>query len=301
MESIGKNMNTFLTKKAKSVKGRLKRYIIITIGAFFYAAAISLFLDPNKIAPGGVMGISILISHFCNIQSGTINMVLNIPIILLGLKKFGWRFMCSTVYSVFMISIFTNILSIHGALTDDLLIAGVIGGILLGISLAITFKSGATTGGVDIIIKVLRLKWRHIKTNIFFLLSDSIVIFAAWLIYQNMTVAFYAGIAVFVNSIVMDYVLYGPDEAKMIYIITDDPDRIKNRILDELDITATIIDAKGAYTEKTKKIVMSVMRKQIAPLVEEVVKEEDPTAFMIVSSASEIFGNGYKDIRKSSL
>ena len=116
-----------------------------------------------------------------------------------------------------------------------------------------------------------------------------------------MTVAFYAGIAVFVNSIVMDYVLYGPDEAKMIYIITDDPDRIKNRILDELDITATIIDAKGAYTEKTKKIVMSVMRKQIAPLVEEVVKEEDPTAFMIVSSASEIFGNGYKDIRKSSL
>ena len=196
-------MNTFLTKKAKSVKGRLKRYIIITIGAFFYAAAISLFLDPNKIAPGGVMGISILISHFCNIQSGTINMVLNIPIMLLGLKKFGWRFMCSTVYSVFMISIFTNILSIHGALTDDLLIAGVVGGILLGISLAITFKSGATTGGVDIIIKVLRLKWRHIKTNIFFLLSDSMVIFAAWLIYQNMTVAFYAGIAVFVNSIVI--------------------------------------------------------------------------------------------------
>lgn len=294
-------MNSILKKKTNTMKNTIKRYVIITAGAFLYAVAVSLFLDPNHIAPGGVMGIAILISHFCAVQSGTINMILNIPIMILGLVKFGLRFMCSTVYSVVMISVFTNMLSTHGALTDDLLIAGVVGGVFLGVSLAATFKAGATTGGVDIIIKVMRLKWRYIKTNSFFLISDSIVILASWILFQNMTVAFYAGIAVFVDSIVMDYVLYGPDEAKLMYIITDDPERIRTRILEELDITATIIDAKGAYMGTPKKIVMTVMRKQVAPMIEEIIKEEDPNSFMIISSASEIFGEGYKDIRKDAL
>lgn len=281
------------TKKAAK---RIECYVILTIAAVIYAAAISLFLDPNDIAPGGVTGISILVNRFTAIPTGTINLIFNIPIVLLGLWKFGWRFICSTMYVLALITVFINAFSSYGALTDDLLIASVIGGALIGVALALVFKAGATTGGIDIIIKVVRTKRKHIKTNILFLAFDSMVILASWIVFQNLTVAFYAGIAVMTDSIVMDKILYGLDEAKLTYIISTKPAQVKQRIFDELDITATIITARGAYTNEPKELLMVVTRKQMYPKLEEIVKDEDTSAFMIVSSASEIFGEGYKDI-----
>ena len=283
------------TKKAAK---RVECYVILTIAAVIYAAAISLFLDPNDIAPGGVTGISILVNRFTAIPTGTINLIFNIPIVLLGLWKFGWRFICSTMYVLALITVFINAFSSYGALTDDLLIASVIGGALIGVALALVFKAGATTGGIDIIIKVVRTKRKHIKTNILFLAFDSMVILASWIVFQNLTVAFYAGIAVMTDSIVMDKILYGLDEAKLTYIISTKPAQVKQRIFDELDITATIITARGAYTNAPKELLMVVTRKQMYPKLEEIVKDEDTSAFMIVSSASEIFGEGYKDITR---
>ena len=286
--------------KEKAVKN-LKNYVILTAAAVIYAVAISLFLDPNNIAPGGVTGISILVNRFTKIPTGTVNMMINIPIVLLGLWKFGWRFICSTMYALALITIFINSLAVYGAVTDDLLIAAVLGGALIGVALALVFKAGATTGGIDIIVKVVRTKRRHIKTNILFLAFDSMVILASWMVFQDLTVAFYAGIAVITDSIVMDKILYGSDEAKMIFVICDQPEQVKQRLFGELDLTATIIPAKGAYTNAPKEMLMIVTRKQVYPKLEEVVKDEDASAFMIVSSASEIFGEGYKDITHNKL
>ncbi|EOS37088.1 hypothetical protein C804_00198 [Lachnospiraceae bacterium A4] len=286
--------------KEKAVKN-LKNYVILTAAAVIYAVAISLFLDPNNIAPGGVTGISILVNRFTKIPTGTVNMMINIPIVLLGFWKFGWRFICSTMYVLALITIFINSLAVYGAVTDDLLIAAVLGGALIGVALALVFKAGATTGGIDIIVKVVRTKRKHIKTNILFLAFDSMVILASWLVFQDLTVAFYAGIAVITDSIVMDKILYGSDEAKMIFVICDKPEQVKQRLFGELDLTATIIPAKGAYTNAPKEMLMIVTRKQVYPKLEEVVKDEDASAFMIVSSASEIFGEGYKDITQNKL
>jgi uncharacterized membrane-anchored protein YitT (DUF2179 family) len=286
--------------KEAAVKN-LKNYVILTAAAVIYAVAISLFLDPNNIAPGGVTGISILVNRFTKIPTGTVNMMINIPIVLLGLWKFGWRFICSTMYELALITVFINSLAAYGAVTDDLLIAAVIGGALIGVALALVFKAGATTGGIDIIVKVVRTKRRHIKTNILFLAFDSMVILASWMVFQDLTVAFYAGIAVITDSIVMDKILYGSDEAKMIFVICDKPEQVKQRLFGELDLTATIIPAKGAYTNAPKEMLMIVTRKQVYPKLEEVVKDEDASAFMIVSSASEIFGEGYKDITQNKL
>ncbi|MEZ3472369.1 MAG: YitT family protein [Lachnospiraceae bacterium] len=286
--------------KEKAVKN-LKNYVILTAAAVIYAVAISLFLDPNNIAPGGVTGISILVNRFTKIPTGTVNMMINIPIVLLGFWRFGWRFICSTMYALALITIFINSLAVYGAVTDDLLIAAVLGGALIGVALALVFKAGATTGGIDIIVKVVRTKRRHIKTNILFLAFDSMVILASWMVFQDLTVAFYAGIAVITDSIVMDKILYGSDEAKMIFVICDQPEQVKQRLFGELDLTATIIPAKGAYTNAPKEMLMIVTRKQVYPKLEEVVKDEDASAFMIVSSASEIFGEGYKDITQNKL
>ncbi len=265
-------------KQSKKAAKKVRNYVILTAAAIFYAAAISLFLDPNNIAPGGVTGISILVNRFLKIPTGTLNMLFNVPIVLLGLWKFGWRFICSTMYALALITIFINSFAAYGAMTDDLLIAAVLGGALIGVALALVFKAGATTGGIDIIIKVVRTKHKHIKTNILFLLFDSMVILASWIVFQDLTVAFYAGIAVITD------------------IVSGKPEQVKQRICEELGITATVITARGAYTNAPKELLMIVTRKQVYPRLEEIVKDEDSSAFMIVSSASEIFGEGYKDI-----
>ncbi len=287
--------------QTKRAAKKAKNYVILTAAAVIYAIAISLFLDPNNIAPGGVTGISILVNRFTAIPTGTMNLLINIPIVLLGLWKFGWRFICSTMYVLALITVFINALASYGAMTDDLLIAAVIGGALIGAALALVFMAGATTGGIDIIVKVVRAKRKHIKTNILFLLFDSMVILASWIVFRDLTVAFYAGIAVVTDSVVMDKILYGSDEAKLTYIVSAKPAQMKQRLFDELDTTATVITARGAYTNAPKELLMIVTRKQIYPKLEEIVKDEDPTAFMIVSSASEIFGEGYKDITRDKI
>lgn len=290
-----------LASETKRMMKRMRNYGLITMAALIYAIAISLFLDPNNIAPGGITGVAILLKRFTDISVGTWNMLINIPIVILGLWKFGYKFIISTMYALIWITVFTDMLAPLGAVTNDLLIASVIGGGLMAIALAFVIKAGATTGGTDIIIKVMRLKWRHIKTNTLFLATDIVVILASWAVFRDMTVAFYAGVTVVINSVVMDYCLYGSDEAKLIYIITTSPEKIKKRILEELDITATLIEGRGAYTGERKEVVMVAMRKQMAPQAEEIVKEEDKNAFMIVSSASEIFGEGYKDIMREKI
>ena len=288
------------TTTGKTVK-MLKTYGMITAAAFIYAVSISLFLDPNDIAPGGITGIAILINRFVAIPTGTLSLLLNIPIVILGFWKFGWRFICSTLYVLILNAIFMNLLAPFGAVTTDLLIASVLGGTLLGSALAIVFKAGATTGGADIIVKVLRVKWKHIKTNVLFLAFDSMVILASWVVFRDLTVAFYAGVAVVIDSIVMDKILYGSDEAKLIFIISSKPEQMKQRIMDELEITTTIIPAIGAYTREKKEILMVVTRKQMAPRLEEIVKDEDRNAFMIITSANEIYGEGYKDITRDKI
>lgn len=290
-----------MKKVVGKTTNRVKNYIILTVAALIYAVAVSLFLDPNNIAPGGVTGIAILVSRFTPITTGTVNLLINVPIVLLGLWKFGWRFISSTMYALAMITVFINAFEGYGAVTEDLLIAAVIGGALIGSALALVFKAGATTGGADIIVKVLRTKWKHIKTNTLFLVFDSIVIIASWIVFHDLTVAFYAGIAVVTTSAVMDRILYGSDEARLTYIISSNPEQMKRRILDELEITATIITARGAYSNSPRELLMIAVRKQMYPKLEEIVKDEDVSAFMIVSSANEIYGEGYKDITKEKI
>ena len=272
----------------------IKKYIIITIMAFIYAAAVSLFIDPNNMAPGGVTGIAIIISRFMPVETGTLIFMFNIPIFLFSIWKFGMRFTLSTVYAITLISIFTNILSPLGAATNDILLAALAGGVLYAISIGLMFKAGATTGGMDIIVKWLRIKLPYLKTGVLFFITDAIIITISGIAFKNVDSALYAGITVAVNSVALDIVLYGKDEAKLIYIISDHAQDITARLLKELDIGATYIEGRGAFSGKEKQVLMCAVKKQMSPRLEEIVKEEDTEAFMIISSATEVFGEGYK-------
>ncbi len=278
----------------KSAKRRIRDYGIMTFAVVIYSAGISLFLDPNALAPGGVTGIAIILNKVFGMETGTLILLLNIPIFILGIWKFGFRFILSTVYCTVLVSILTNIMAVFGAATGDPFLAALVGSSLVATGLGLTFKAGGTTGGMDIIIKVLRQKFPHLKTSALFLIGDAIVVGLSAFVLKDVNKALYAGMAVFVTSFVMDLVLYGHDEAKLIYIISDYSQAIGDRILKELDIGVTYMKGRGAYSGKEKNVILCVMKKPLYPRAEEIIKEEDPLAFMIVSSANEIYGEGYK-------
>ena len=164
----------------------------------------------------------------------------------------------------------------------------------MALAIGWVFKAGATTGGIDIIIKVLRLKIPHLKTGSLYLMMDAAVVTLSAFVFKDIDRALYAGGVVLVASFLLDVVLYGRDEAKLIYIISDKSENIAKRLLEELDIGVTYMQGSGAYSGKDKKVIMCVMRKPLSPKAEEIVKQEDHQAFMIVTSAMEIYGEGYK-------
>ena len=280
----------------KTLRRRGMDYGIITAAAAIYAVAVSLFLDPNSLAPGGVTGIAIILNRLAGMETGTWMFVINIPILVIGMWKFGWKFILSTLYCTAVTSFFTNLLTPVGAVTADPLLAALVGATLMAVALGLVFKAGATTGGTDIIIKLLRLKFPHLKTGFLFLLTDAVIVTASAFVFQNLDTALYAGIVVFINSVLLDLVLYGRDGAKMFFIISDSPETIVSRLLEELDISATYISGKGAYSGLDKKVILCVVKKPLSPKLEEIVRQEDPTAFTIITSASEIYGEGYKNI-----
>lgn len=275
-------------------KNIIFRYGMILIGSIIYSAGVSLFFDANNIAPGGLTGISIIISRFSGVETGTLIFILNIPIMILGLWKFGFKFIVSTWYTIGLISIFTNIFSTFGEVTSDPLVATMMGGAMVAFGISVAFKCGATTGGTDIIVKVLRLRFKHLKTGYLFLAIDLVVVAISGIVFRDINLALYAAIGVFVCSYLIDILLYGKDEAKLIYIISDEAELIVKKLLEELEVGATYLEGEGAYSGIDKKILMCVMRKQKAPRAEEIVKEVDANSFMIITNANEIYGEGYK-------
>lgn len=282
--------------ESKSMKRHILDYGIIALAAILYAIGVSLFLDPNNLASGGITGIAIILNRITGLETGTLYLILNIPIVLLGLWKFGWKFMISTAYAILLTSAFTNLLAGYTAITTEPLLAAAAGSVFLAVGIGLIFKAGATTGGTDILIKILRLRYKHVKTGRLFFITDFFIVTISGLLFRDFNIAMYAMIAVVITGKVLDLVLYGADEAKLIYIISEKPEQITGRLLDEIDSGVTYLKGIGGYSNEAKRVIMIVTKKQQAPRVEEVVKEEDAGAFMIVTNANEIYGEGYKSL-----
>lgn len=273
---------------------KVKKYVIITVAAFLYAVGVSLFTDPNNMAPGGVTGIAIILSRVIPVNTGTLIMLINIPILIFAVWKFGIALTVSTIYAIALISSFTNVLAPYGATTDDILLAALVGGTLTAVSIGVIFRQGATTGGMDIIVKALRLHFPHLKTGKIFFVADALVVTLSGIVFRDLNAALYAAISAICTSAVMDIVLYGRDEARLLYIISARAETIAGRLLSDLDIGVTYIKGQGAYSGDNKRVIMCVVKKPVSPRAEEIVKQEDPDSFMIITSATEVFGEGYK-------
>ena len=288
-------MKTFMSQKTA------KKLVMIILGTFIYAAGIGLFLDPNSLAPGGVVGISVIMSHTVGGATGTWYFILNIPIMILGWWRFGREFIIYTFIAILSNSLFTNMFSTFSGVTDNPLIAAIAGSILVGTGLGTVLRAGATTGGMDIIVKLLRKKHPEIKTGTLFIIVDVMVVAASGIVFGDFNLAMYAFIAVVLDGKVMDYILYGGDEARLVYIVSDKPKELLTHILKDVEVGATILEGKGAYSSRQKDIIMCVVKKRRAPKLHELVKDIDATAFMVITNASEIYGEGYKNIRSENI
>ena len=276
------------------VKDLLHRLLLIVAGSVVYAVAISLLLDPNRLAPGGVSGVAIIISHYIPIPTGTLILAINIPLMIWGAVKLGLGTMLSTIFTTFFSSWLVNLAAKLPVLTNQPLLAAAFGGACLGMGMAFIFKAGSTTGGSDIVVRIIHQRLPHFKTGTLFLMTDAAVVAASAVVFKDIDTGLYAAVAVIISSMIFNRTLYGGDSAKLIYVISDRHEAITKRVLTELDVGVTYLEGEGAYTHSPKKVVVCAMKNQIYPKVRQLVREEDPDAFLIVGQASEIFGEGFK-------
>ena len=278
----------------------------ITMASLLYAVGVGVFLNPNNLAPGGVSGIAIILKKIFPVLPGVgmLILIINIPIMIVGWKKFGPRFIISTSYALVISSLFIDIIPKMidaDSVSVNPMLSSIIGGAAFGLAMGLLFRMETTTGGMDIIVKIVRGKYPHLKTGQIYLLLDIVILIASAFAFSNVEVALYAAIAIYVSTLVMDKAIYIGDEATLIYIMSKKRKQIADYMMKELDVGVTFIKSKGAYSNTDGEIIMCVMRKQRLAKVRTALKETDPEAFMIVTSANEVFGEGFKSHFKADI
>ena len=271
------------------------QFFLLTVGAILSGIGVALFIDPYEFAPGGVMGISVVLSDLIHVETGTLVACFNIPLLLLAFKKFKLRFALSTLYVIFLSSLTMNIIE-WGKITvvlEERILAAVFGGIISAVGIGLAFHGGGSTGGTDIVVKTLRQKYKHLKTSFIFMLSDFTVIAISGIRFGVESIL-YACLCAVVTSTMLDLVLYGRDEARFVFIIASNPAHLSQRLLTEANVGVTTFTGVGAYSGVERQIMMCVFHKHLYPRVKSIVYEEDPGAFMIVTNASETYGKGFK-------
>lgn len=234
-------------------------------------------------------------NYLFKVPTGVVIFLINIPILFLGYKKLGKRMILISLYAIAITSIVVDFTTEIGlCLTEVPLLAALFGGALIGFGIGIIFRNGGTTGGTDIVVRLVKLKYRHIKTGVIFMMTDIIIVSISALVFKDIDTALYAGISIMVSSLVMNKALYGGDEARLIYIVSEKNNEIADVLLSKVGAGVTYLKGRGAYLGVEKDIIMCVIRIQQLPAVEEEVKEIDENSFMIITSATEIFGEGYK-------
>lgn len=269
--------------------------LIIILGSALFALGLAIFLEPNNIAPGGVSGIAMIINHIIpSIPIGVLIIILNIPLFLTGWKFEGKPFLIKSLFGTFLSSIMIDLFSDIYQYTADSLLAGIYGGILIGVGLGLLFTRGATTGGSDIVGRLLRLKFPYLSMGRLVLGVDFIVVTAAAITFGHFNYALYALISLYICSITLDKILYGFDNAKVAYIITQYPQEVFRRIDTELERGVTFLEGEGAYSGRATKVILTAIKmRQIAQL-KRIVREVDPSSFVIISDAQEVLGDGFR-------
>lgn len=285
------------------IKKLLFPFLVITLGSALYALGFVWCYAPNGIAFGGITGVAQIINFLIPaFPIGVTVIVLNIPLFMLGWKLIGGHLLVSSLYTMFISSVFIDVLTpLYDWPSMDPLLACIFGGLLMGLSLGMIFLQGATTGGTDLMARLLKLKLAWLPMGKLLMGIDLAVIVMVAVAFQTLYAALYGLVALYISTIVMDGVLYGMDTAKVAYIISDKNQEISEAIVKDLDRGVTILHGKGAYTGAEKDVLMCAFKQREIATIKAAVKGIDPAAFVIVCNAHEVLGEGFRDYKKDDL
>lgn len=278
--------------KAKSFFIDLLYFII---GSIIYSVGVICLLSPNKISPGGVTGVATVLNFLFSFPIGTVVFLLNIPLLAIGLWKFGKEFILKTAMTTAVVSVVLDIGEIIlPEFQMDLILASVFGGSFIGLGISLVMLRGSTTGGVDIVAKLINSRYPYLSVGRVMLFVDAVVVIFSSIVYKNIQSAFYSIISLYASSKIMDLMLYGADKGKIIYIISDQTQDIVSDILNIVNRGVTIIDVVGGYNKVARKMIMCTVRRNEVHSVYKCVRNADNNAFVVVAEAGEIFGTGFK-------
>lgn len=275
---------------------------IITLGAVIYALAFDWFVAPNQIAMGGVTGLAQIVNALVPVLPvGVLSILVNVPLFLAGWRLLGGRLLVSSLYAMAVSSLAIDVIAwMHTFPPMDPILATLYGGAGMGVGLGLVFSQGATTGGTDIIGKLLKLKFPWLPIGKLVMIPDMVVVILAAVVFGTVNAALYGLIQMYLLSKVMDMILYGWDTSRVAYIITDRWEETVQGLLD-MNRGVTLLQGKGAYTGAEKQVLLVAFRQREIVPIKRMLREIDPKAFFIVCDAHEILGEGFGDNQKEEI
>ena len=282
----------------KIMKGALREqcmaWLQIVIGCIIGAAAYPTFLDPGKIAPGGLTGVAMIMKHLWGWDIGITSLILNIPLFVIGYRAMGKVFAFRSLVATILFSLMIDLMPLK-AIEVEPILGTLYGGILLGIGLGFILRGGATTGGTDMCARMVHKYLPFLSVGMFLFLIDCVVVVAAW-IFIGSSEALYALICIFVSGKAVDMVMLGLSSNKACFVISDAWERVSRRLMDEMERGVTQLSARGAYTGTERPVVLCVLPPQEVARLKEIVRQEDEKAFMFITEAHEALGEGFSSL-----
>ena len=277
--------------------------ILLTMaGAMIYSFSLKVFTAPNHIAPGGITGISTIINYLTmgivkgGLPIGTVNLVFNIPLAIIGFFKLGRHFMIKTIVFLISLPLFADYLFANiPAYTGNRLIAAIFGGVLAGCAVGLVLSRGGSTGGMDIVNKLIQRRMPHLQMGQVVFAMDMVVVGLAMVAYRDVEPGLFAIIAMYISSVALDRVLYGFHTCKFMYIVTDHAKELGHRVNVEMHRGATILESYGSYTNERHPTLMVAVRQTEYYRIKKIINQVDPMAFIIVTSATEVAGKGFSE------
>jgi len=271
-------------------------------GSTVFALGFSLFLQPNDMSPGGISGLSMILVELLHFGSvGTLSILINLPLFILGGLKIGRRFFAGSLLGMLLSSVLIDAFATISMITVEPLMAALYGGLVCGFGLGVVFVCGTSTGGSDILVRLLKLRYRNVPIGQIAMAFDVVVVVLTGLVFHDVSKALYTGVSVFICGKVVDAVVYRFDYSKVALIISSEYEAIAREIGVKLDRGATFLHAEGSYSHTQTKVVLAAVKKQQVAELKELVAELDPKAFIIVQEAHQVLGDGFSRYSKDSL
>ena len=272
----------------------IRKYLIILLGIVLTAFAISVFYTPNKIVNGGVSGIATIFFHTLKIPTSITFFTINIILLITALKILGKRFVIDTILSTIILSLLLQLFSHITPLTNDIVLTTIFGSALYGIGIGLTLSQGASTGGTDILGRIVQYFFPQVRIGTLLFIVDAIVITSSLVVFREINLAMYGALALFISSYSINWLIQKLNISKLAFVITDKGKEISRNIVTTSPRGVTLIEATGAYTMSDKDVLICAMKESEAVAFQKKVLDIDDSAFVIFSESQQILGNGFK-------